>query len=164
MDGSNIKIELAKEEDREEILALYKTQLGREFCPWTDDYPSNETIDFDLSRDSLFVMKENGKIIGAVSIDEDENVNNLECWDKALAPGGELSRLAVLPERQNKGLARQLMSFGMRMLKERGFKSIHFLVNKYNDKALRSYAAFGFNNVGECHMHEQDYFCYEQKL
>ena len=47
---------MATEADREELLALYKLQLGREFCPWDEDYPSNESIDYDLSRDAVFVM------------------------------------------------------------------------------------------------------------
>jgi ribosomal protein S18 acetylase RimI-like enzyme len=154
----------ATPEDKDEILKLYKAQIGREFCPWTDEYPSIETMDFDLSRDSLFIMKDEGKIVAAVSIDKDEEVENLSCWSKSLVPGGELSRLAVLPEYQNKGIARQMLLHGMKTLKERGFKSIHFLVNRYNEKALRSYAVFGFNKVGECHMYEQDFFCYEKEL
>ena len=154
----------ASEDDREEVLNLYKTQLGREFCPWDDEYPSNGTIDFDLSRNSLFVMKDGGKIIAAISIEDDEDVDNLECWNKELLPGGELARLAVLPEYQNRGLARKLIEFGMKELKRRGFKSIHFLVDKHNVKAIKSYAPFGFNIVGECFMYEHDYSCYEKEL
>lgn len=157
------KILLATDNDREELLALYKMQHGREFCPWVD-YPNNDTIDFDLARDALFVMKRDGKIIAAVSIDEDEDVNALACWDPALAPGGELSRLCVLPELQNCGLARKMMQHGIDELKRRGYKSIHFLVNKHNVKAIRSYAAFGYAVVGECYMFEQDFYCYEKAL
>ena len=109
-------------------------------------------------------MKEAGKIIAAVSIEEDPDVDKLECWDKDLAPGGELARLAVIPERQNQGEARSMMLFGMEELKRRGYKSIHFLVNKYNEKAIRSYSVFDFNVVGECHMYEQDFLCYEKEL
>ena len=158
------KIVMATEEDREELMALYKMQVGKEFCPWTDDYPSDETIDFDLSRDALFVMKEDGKIIASVSIEEDEEVDKLECWNPDLAPAGELARLAVLPEKQGQGIARQMLKFGMNELKRRGCKSIHFLVNKYNEKAIRSYAQFGFDIVGECHLFDQDFLCYEQVL
>ena len=157
-------ITLADPGDKAGILKLYKAQIGREFCPWNDEYPSVETIDFDLSRDSLFIMKDKEKIVAAVSIDRDEEVEKLSCWDKGLAPGGELSRLAVLPEYQNSGLARKMLQFGMETLKERGFKSIHFLVNRHNTKALRSYGVFGFNKVGECHMYEQDFFCFEKEL
>ena len=155
---------LATEEDREEIMALYKAQLGRELCPWDEYYPSNETIDADFARDGLFVLKEDGKIKAAISIDEDEEVNRLPCWDEALLPEGELARLAVLPEEQNKGIARIMLKHGMEELKRRGCNGIHILVGKYNTKAIRSYAVFGFNEVGECHLYEQDFLCYEKKL
>ena len=55
----------ATEADREEVLSLYKSQIGREFCPWDEDYPSNETIDWDFERDALFVLKSEGKIKAA---------------------------------------------------------------------------------------------------
>ena len=157
-------IVLATEEDREEIMALYKAQLGRELCPWDEYYPSNETIDADFARDGLFVLKEDGKIKAAISIDEDEEVNRLPCWDEALLPEGELARLAVLPEEQNKGIARVMLKHGMEELKRRGCNGIHILVGKYNTKTIRSYAVFGFNEVGECHLYEQDFLCYEKKL
>ncbi|MBP5494132.1 MAG: GNAT family N-acetyltransferase, partial [Lachnospiraceae bacterium] len=80
----NYEIVLAKEEDREGLLSLYKSQVGREGCPWTDEYPSNETIDFDLSRDALYVLKIDGKIVGAISIEEDEEVNKIPYWNSEL--------------------------------------------------------------------------------
>ena len=32
------------------------------------------------------------------------------------------------------------------------------------DKAIRCYATFGFNVVGECFMYDQDFLCYEKEL
>ncbi len=157
-------IVLAVKEDTDEVLALYDKQKGKEFCPWTDDYPGIETIDFDLKRDALYVMKEEGKIIAAISLEEDEDVDALECWNKDLAPGGELARLCVLPGLQSKGIGKIMLKQGMDELKRRGFKSVHFLVNKYNVKALKCYETFGFDIVGECHMFEQDFLCYEKEL
>lgn len=145
-------------------MALYKAQIGREYCPWNEGYPSNEAIDWDLSRDALFVLKMNGKIKAAVSIEEDEEVDLLSCWDKNLVPVGELARLAVLPDEQNKGIGRIVLKFGMDELKRRGFNGIHILVNKYNVKAIRCYAVFGFCMVGECHLYDQDFLCYEKEL
>jgi len=158
------KIEPATENDKAEILSLYKAQIGRENCPWTEDYPSSESIDFDLKRDALFVLKTDGKIKAAISLEEDEDVDNLSCWDKTLSPEGEVARVAVLPEAQNKGLGRIMMQYAMDELKRRGYKGIHILVNKLNIKAIRCYEVFGFNTVGECHMYEQDFLCYERKL
>ena len=157
-------IVLATEADRQQIMKLYQEQLGIEFCAWDEDYPSNETIDFDLSRDALFVMKENDEIVAAISLEEDEAVDSLECWDRSLFPGGELARLAVTPSMQGKGIARVMMSHGLKELKNRGCKSTHFLVNKYNKKAINAYAPFGFKVVGECHMYDQDFLCYQKEL
>jgi len=158
------EIVLAKEENRAEIMALYKAQIGREFCPWTDGYPSDETIDYDLSRDALYILKMDGKIKAAVSLEEDEDVDNLKFWDENKAPEGELARIAVVPEEQSRGLGRIMLRFGMDELKRRGFKGIHMLVNKHNKKAIRCYSVFGFDIVGECHMYDQDFLCYEKEL
>ena len=103
------RIDLAREEDRAEILALYRAQIGREFCPWTEHYPSDEEITFDLSRDALFVMREEGRIIAAVSLEEDPQVDALPCWTPELQPGGEIARVAVHPDFQNQGIARQMV-------------------------------------------------------
>ena len=154
----------ASEEDRVGILSLYRAQLGRDCCPWDEDYPSNETIEWDLARNALFVLKRNGSILAAVSIEEDEEHELLFCRDNTPAPVGELARLAVLPDEQNRGLGRIMMRFGMDELKRQGFRSVRFLVNKNNAKAIRSYAVFGFRIAGECHMYDQDLFCYEKEL
>ena len=154
----------ATENDKDEILSLYKKQIGREFCPWNEHYPTMEEIHFDLSRDSLFIMKDGEKIIAAASIDQDEQVEQLDCWSSALAPGAEMSRLAVDPEYQNQGLAREMLLHGMAVMKERGYKSIHFLVNKHNVKALNSYNHLCFHIVGECFMYEQPFLCYEKEI
>ena len=154
----------ATETDRKGIMSLYKAQIGREFCPWTEDYPSDESIDWDFSRDALFVLKMNGDIKAAISIEKDDDVDNLTCWDECLSPEGELARLAVLPEEQSKGYGRIMLKFGMEELKRRGYKGIHMLVNKHNKKAISCYSVFGFGVVGECHMYDQDFLCYEKEL
>lgn len=40
-------------------------------------------------------MKDNDKVIAAISIELDETVDNLDCWNKSLFSGGELARVAV---------------------------------------------------------------------
>ena len=158
------EIVLAKAEDREELLSLYHAQIGREGCPWTEEYPSNETIDYDLSRDALYVVKSDGIICGAISIEVDEDVNALTCWNKALEPEAEFARIAVLPNSQKKGIGRIMLEFLAKELKRQGFNGIHIVVNKHNFKALKLYDSFGFKNVGECFMYDQDFYCYEKEL
>ena len=151
--------------DTDAVLRLYRAQLGRDFCFWDETYPGPETVAFDLSRDSLFVMRnEAGEIVAAISAEEDEAVDRLDCWTPSLQPGGEFARLAVAPDCQNQGLARKMVAYILEVLKARGFKSAHILVNRDNIKALRCYAPFGFAAKGECDLYSQRFICYEKAL
>lgn len=151
--------------DKAEILALYRSLVGTECCAWTEGYPGEADVEGDLSRGDLFCLKDvEGRIAGAISIDNDQEVEGLPCWTKNLQPGGELSRLGVRAELQNQGLARELLSRGMEELKRRGYKSVHFLVCKTNTKAIRSYDKLSFQVVGECELFGESWWCYEKAL
>ncbi len=158
------KIYAARDEDKQEILNLYRTML---FGPadWNEYYPNEDTIEFDLSRDALFVMKnDEGQIIAAISIDEDEAVDKLDCWDKALIPSAELSRLCVRKDMQNRGIAKEMMRYVFDILKKEGKKGVHILVKTGHKAAFSSYGALGFKAVGECNMFGKDFICMELKL
>lgn len=162
---SGLKFGRASEENKEEILALYHSLVGTEFCAWTSDYPGEGDVDGDLGREGLFCLKdEEGRIVGVISIDQDEKVENLPCWSKELVPSAELSRLGVRREYQNQGIARMLLNYGMEELKRQGKKGVHFLVCKTNQKAIRSYDKLNFNVVGECEVFGEEWWCYEKEL
>lgn len=160
-----MKFMKATKTDEAEILALYRSLAGTEFCAWTENYPNEIEIEGDLSRDALFCLRDtDGRIVGVISIDDDKEVEKLPCWSEALKPAAELSRLGVRVESQNQGIARQLLQYGMDELKARGYKSVHFLVCKTNKKAIRSYDKLHFNIVGECELFWENWWCYEKAL
>ena len=156
------RITLAASEDKEEILALYKTMLYGP-ADWNEYYPNGDTIDFDMSRNALYVMKNDiGEIIAAISIDEDEEVDKLPCW--SIMPGGELSRLCVRGDMQNHGIAKEMMRYAFDVLKKEGKNGVHILVRTGHTKALSTYGRLGFKTVGECHLFDKDFICMEIKL
>ena len=159
------RIEMASAADRDAVMALYRLQKGREFCPWTEEYPAVENFEDDVAHDALFVLRTPaGRIVGTVSIERDPDVDVLPCWTPSLQPAGEIARLSVHPEYQGRGLARRLVAFIMEELARRGYRSIHLIVNARNETALRSYAAFSFDTVGECDMYNQHFLCFEKGL
>lgn len=104
---------------------------------WNEYYPNEDTIKFDISRDALFVMKdENGQLIAAISIDQDEDVDKLPCWNEALLPAGELSRLCVRKDMQCRGISKEMMKYAFQILKKQGKKSVHILVRTGHEVAL----------------------------
>lgn len=155
----------ATKDDIEEITKLYHAAIGSPGCTWSMDYPNEEITQGDLERNALFCLKNDaGKIIGAVSVDDDKVVEELSCWTDALQPGAELARLVVAKEYQNRGIARQLLIYAMQELVNRGYKSVHFLVSKTNERALRSYAKLDFENCGEADLFGEHWWCYEKAL
>lgn len=159
-----MQIFAAEESDAAAILALYKANLGGP-ADWNEYYPNEETIALDLSRNALYVMKdERGDLLAAISIDEDEEVNALECWNRELMPAGEVSRLCVREDVRNAGIARQMMQYTFDILKSQGMRSVHILVRMGHTAALRSYANLGFVKVGECELFDKQFVCLEKEL
>lgn len=159
--------EQAKKSDKNEIMCLYKSVLESDFCFWDDNYPNEEIFDFDISRDALFVLRDqerDNKIIAAISIDLDDEVEKLECWSKDLVPVAELSRLVIDMNYQGKSLSRSIMIKAIDVLRERGYKAVHILVHKKNLKAINSYTHLNYKRVGETNLHGNDYWCYEMGL
>ena len=103
-----------------------------------------------------------GKIEGIDSIEY--LIINDGSSDETVTVAKEWGVHHVVSFKQNRGLAKAMLRFGMEELKRRGFCGVRFMVNKTNAKAIRSYASFGFHVAGKCHIYEQDMFCYEKKL
>ena len=155
----------AKDSDKEEILALYHSLVGTEYCAWTQEYPGEKEFAYDMGRDALFCLKnDKGEIVGTITIDQDPEVEALSCWSEDLTPVAELSRLGVAAEYQNRGIARILLREAMAELKSQGYKAVHILVAKDNLKALRSYEKLHFTTAGECELFGHSYWCYEKEL
>ena len=89
-------IEKASATDQAEILALYRSLIGRPGCTWCEEYLDEEIVAEDLHSGSLYCARENGSIVGAVSIEwRDEEVERFDCWSKENEPAVYLSRVAV---------------------------------------------------------------------
>ncbi len=156
---------LATTQEAQEILKLYRSVIGSEGCTWSLEYPNEDNVQDDLARNALFCMKtEEGEIIGAISIDDDKEIEQLSCWSEELKPGGELARLVVKEAYQNQSIARKLLQAGMKELKARGYKSVHFLVSKTNYRALHSYDKLQFETKGESDLFGECWWCYEKEL
>ena len=151
--NDNMEFRKAKREEAEEILQLYQSLIGTEYCVWTESYPTEREVEFDLSRNALFCLYEKmpepdereqrarlsegqtvgplpvtrGRLIGTISIDDDPEVEALSCWSQ-------------------------------------GYKAAHILVAKDNVKALRSYEKLHFTTAGECELFGHSYWCYEKEL
>ncbi len=156
--------ERAGRADAEEILKLYKSLVGTEYCAWTDSYPEREEIAGDLARDALFCMKDEGKIVAVISMDADEAVEALPCWTEKCIPSVELSRVGVRKEYQNRGIAGEMIRCAAEEARKQGYRGIHMIVSKQNVKAQKAYNKLAFAVVGETRLYDVDWWCYEKQI
>lgn len=163
--GDDLVFASATEEDQEEILSLYRSAIGTEGCTWSMEYPNEDILKDDIEHQRIFCMKnQSGEIVGIISVDVDEEVGKLACWTEGLKPAAELARLGVKRQYQNMGIAKLLLEGAMRELVRRGYKGVHFLVSKTNERAIRAYAGMGFRISGECNLYGENWWCYEKEL
>lgn len=54
--GYKMNFERVKREEADTVLKLYRSLLGTPYCAWTEEYPSEKEVEFDLSRDALFCI------------------------------------------------------------------------------------------------------------
>ena len=149
----------------EKIVSLYHSLIGQEGCTWSVDYPDYGTIANDYQKGNLYcLLSETKELMAAVSVCDDPDVDNLPCWSEECLPAGDAMRVAVAASYQNHGIARVMLTHAMKILKERGYKGIHFLVSKTNARAIASYKKLNFNCVGEVDMFDEHWWCYERKL
>ena len=56
MKDHHMEFRRARREEAEETLQLYRSLIGTEYCVWTENYPTEREVEFDLSRNALFCL------------------------------------------------------------------------------------------------------------
>lgn len=153
-----------KASERDTVLTIYRAMVGTPGCTWSTEYPDETDIRSDLAREALYCMRgADGRILGLISVDADESCAALPQWSKAKR-AAELARLAVIPEYQNRGLARRMILSVTEILKQQGYDAVHYLVSPENKKALASYAKLDFAYRGEAFLYGREWRMYEKIL
>ena len=149
---------LASEDDIPEIVNLYHGLIGAPGCAWNADYPDRAIAESDVAGKSLYVLKKNGEIIAAGSIEAPDELAHLKWAPKKPC---ELSRLGVALSMQNRGVGTRILQSMIATAKEKGFDGIVMLVSKANSAALALYDKNGFEKCGETSMYHIDFYCYQ---
>ncbi len=145
----------ATEEDIPAVYKLYKQAIGTEFCVWNESYPEMGEITGDLNTGNLFVLTEENRVIGALSVVSKPELDNLPCWRET--EGTEIARVVVANDCRGKGLAGDMVQEIISHLRGRGCKAIRLSVAKSNLPARKTYDKAGFEPVGEAKLYGNDY-------
>lgn len=154
----------AREEELDDVLELYKSVIGTEFCTWNEYYPGKEEIKMDYENNNLFVMMEGNQILGALSVISENELDELEFWNVRDRAVREIARVVVNRRFRGKGIAYEMVKKIEYILKEEGCTAIHLLVACKNIPAYKTYMKAGFEVMGECDMYGNHYYACEKPL
>ncbi len=149
----------AEETERQTVLNLYRSVLSGPFSVWNELYPGMEEIEHDTETGNLFVLTEDNRIIGAVSVVPENEMDDMDCWKEKNA--AEIARVVICPDRQGDGLAAVLVSEILKVLAERKVRAVHLSAAVRNIPAVRTYQHLGFDTVGEADMYGNHYILME---
>lgn len=159
---SNYAFRLAQQEDAPHVLSLYQSAKNSGFCVWDDSYPTMTQIAHDLQTQNLYVMTDGSKIMGAISVVPENELDSFDCW--SWKDGKEIARVVISKAYQGHGLSFEMVQSIASILRRRGCNAIHLSVVKTNLPAYKTYIKAGFTVVGEAQMYGNDYYLMEKAI
>ncbi len=162
-------IELAKISEIPDILKLtnacrlYMEANG--IYQWTTEYPNEKQFITDVERKELYVLKLNEALIGCIvlSVVMDEEYKSVS-WSTKNDANLYIHRLAVHPEYQGQGFARQLMDFGENHARNKQFNSVRLDTFSQNKRNQHFYEKRGYLKLENIYFPKQSkhpFHCYE---
>ena len=159
----NTSFQKAVSSDAKPVLKLYHAVSGTPYCTWDEYYPGMEEIENDIRCGSLYLLKKDDSIVGAISIVPENELDSLPFWEMA-EDAREIARVAVAPEFQGHALSELLVSKAEDVLRSQRCSAIHLLVAVNNIPARRTYEKCAFNILGECEMYGHTFYACEKIL
>ena len=151
----------ARQADGGQILALYRDARLGPFCTWDEYYPGMTEIEQDLATGNLYVLTDGGRILGAISVVPENEMDGFACWSRK--DGREIARVVVDRACRGQGLALRMVRSVEAILGQNGCPLIRLAVVKSNIPARRTYIKAGFSTVGEADMYGHSFYLMEKE-
>ena len=113
----DLRIEWAKPEDAEAVYALYHSLIDAPFSTWSEEYPTREDVDEDVSHGWTLIMREDdGRIAAAIALlpgEQEPEFETIAPWYSDVERWACPARLGVSLDMQGKGIARRMLAAAM---------------------------------------------------
>lgn len=167
-----LMIRQAKIEEIAEILhitsACASHMAGQGIYQWNADYPSEAVFKRDIRRGELYVLESAKSLVGIVVVSKQMDKEYVSVsWLSPTAGNIYIHRLAIHPDFQGNGYARQLMDFAEARARALGAPSIRLDTFSQNKRNQRFYEQRGYIKLGDIYFPRQSqapFHCYELLL
>lgn len=133
---------------------------------WNSEYPSLTAFRKDIKEQSLYVYENKGAIIGCIMFSQEKDpLYNSIHWLTDDYKNLYIHRLAVHPNNQKQGIARQMMDFAGAYAMQEQIISIRLDTFSKNLRNIRFYKARGYTKLGDVYFVKQSqhpFHCFEK--
>ncbi len=165
-------IRRAKLQEIPKILALTRAcaldMSERGIEQWNEHYPSAEIFERDINRGELYTLFQSTDIIGVIVITSimDKEYESVK-WLSPDENNVYIHRLAIHPDFQGQGHARQLMTFAEDLARKEHYSSIRLDTFSRNPRNQKFYELRGYTKLEDIYFPKQSeypFHCYELVL
>ena len=142
--------------DLEAVVRIYndihsEEEAGLVSIGWKREiYPSAATAEAALLRDDLFVLEEDGTVLGAGIINQTQMDAYYNApWEYEADDSGVcvLHTLVISPSASGRGLGRRFAAFYEEYARAHGWKELRIDTNAINTRARRMYHELGYKEI-----------------
>ncbi|MGV3464194.1 MAG: GNAT family N-acetyltransferase [Heyndrickxia sp.] len=133
---------------------------------WSDVYPTASNFETDVHNGSLFVLEEEGAVIGSITVDQNQPAEYQPIPWRKEDSAFVFHRLVVNPHSRGKGEATKLIKFAEQYAVDHEVPYMRIDTYSLNKKAQNLFEKNGYRKVGEMSFHgkTRPFFCYDKFL
>lgn len=168
---NHLKIEAAKIAELNEIFDIYLTAKAaleaNGLFQWTDKYPTIALIENDIKKTVLYLLKNNEKIVGAINLSEDQEMEYQTIkWEFNASKVLVIHRLVIHPTYQKQGYGSNLMDFAENFAVEKDYTAIRLDAYSQNKNVIHFYKNRGYFIRGDVNFPARVYpfHCMEKEV
>lgn len=165
-------IRRGKKEDLKSIMKMVEATIvmmrEEQNDQWDELYPTLNDFEQDLQNQSLYILEENGGIMGSITITQNlpiEYNQSSILWRK-IEQAYTTYRLVVDPAARGRGVATKLILFAEEIAKQNGTPYLKIDTYALNKQAQKLFQKNGFHKAGEMAYggKKWPFYCYDKIL
>ncbi len=153
-------------QDLPAIMDCYKATIGRmhelNIFQWDENYPTPDLIKNDIKSETFYILKENGNVLGCICLNQEEDPTYSTINWTFNQPVLVVHRLAINPNTQGKGVAKQFMKFAENLCVKQNYNGIRLDTFVENPLAIGLYLKLGYNQLGLVSFKNRTYYCFDK--
>ena len=157
-------LRFASEDELPLVWKMYEGAKSYDGCVWDEEYPNKEILLEDFKNGTLCVFVLKNEIIGAISIEFDDELDDFDCWKIQSDKSVSFARVVIAKEFLGQGYGTKMVENLLNVFKESGWDVVRILVSSQNISAMAIYKKLGFEFLCIKNVFDQDFWLCEKSL